>query len=147
MSISSIRAAYKICNLSDWMVNNLEIQKILYLANMIYVGRHDKLLINEAFEAGKHGPILPRLYNKLKRFRLHPIKKYIFEKDVQTIDDEEINNILEEAWEKLGNQSLWQLTGMTHRKNGAFCKVYEQDKTNTITIEDIKEEYNSLLTV
>jgi len=144
LSVSSLRAAYKICKLSDWTITNLEIQKILYLAHMIYLGRSDTLLINEEFKAWKYGPVLPKLYNLLKRFGIFPIKKYVFDNDVKIIDDENINNLLTEAWEKLGYKSNWELVSITHRKKGAWKKVYEKNKNNTITIDHIRNEYNEL---
>lgn len=144
LSVSSIRAAYKICELSDWTVTNLEIQKILYLANMVYLGRNNTLLINEEFEAWKYGPVLPKLYNLLKRFGVSPIKKYVFDNEVKTINDDKINQLLIEAWEKLGYKANWELVSMTHRKNGAWKKVYEENKNNTITIDHIRNEYMEL---
>jgi uncharacterized phage-associated protein len=144
VSVSSKRAAYKICELSDWTVTNLEIQKILYLANMVYLGRNNTLLINEEFEAWKYGPVLPKLYNLLKRFGISPIKKYVFDNEVKIINDDKINQLLTEAWEKLGYKANWELVSMTHRENGAWKKVYEENKNNTITIDHIRNEYMGL---
>lgn len=140
MGISSLRAAYKICDLSDWTINNMRLQKILYLINMVYVGRHDKPLIFEHFEAWEHGPVLPILYNKVKRFGIDPIKRYVFESDLKTINDEEITQVLTNGWEKLCYKENWELIGLTRRVNGAWEKRYVAGKKEVITLEDLKQD-------
>ncbi len=80
----------------------------------------------------------------LKRFGISPIKKYVFDNEVKTINDDKINQLLIEAWGKLGYKANWELVSMTHRENGAWKKVYEENKNNTITIDHIRNEYKGL---
>jgi uncharacterized phage-associated protein len=75
MAISSIAAARHVCKMSAWPLTNLKLQKIPYLAHMVFVGRTDgRLLIDEPFEAWDFGPVLPRLYHRVKIFGDEPIR-------------------------------------------------------------------------
>jgi uncharacterized phage-associated protein len=142
MSISSLQAAYEICKLSNWSITNLQVQKILYLAHMVYLGQNKDPLIkeDEKFEAWMYGPVLPQLYNQLKIFGSTPIQAYFFslEEDEQT-RKEKLG--LKNAWDNLKNKKSWELVGLTHRENGAWAKVYDSMSNKTITNSLILEEY------
>jgi len=88
MAISALQAARKICELSKWTVTNLKLQKILYIAHMVYMGRNKKPLIFEQFEAWDYGPVVNSLYHYVKIFGDQPIKKSIFY-DVEDVSNEE----------------------------------------------------------
>jgi hypothetical protein len=67
MSESSSTAARYACRMSGWSLTNLKLQKILYIARMVFVGRtKDQLLIDEAFKAWDFGPVLPSLYHRVR---------------------------------------------------------------------------------
>jgi|GEM_PF-6636616 len=58
MAVHALSAARAICELRDWEVSNLELQKILYIAHMVYLGETDSHpLIKENFEAWDYGPV------------------------------------------------------------------------------------------
>lgn len=143
MSVSSVRAAYKVCELSEWRVTNLQVQKILYLAHMAYLGKENVPLIEEDFEASMFGPVLPKLYGKLKIFGSSPIPSYFFsvDKNIHSVKEE---RCLVDAWEHLRNKKNWELVGLTHRMNGAWAKVYNPNYNNTIPPSLILEEYRDL---
>ena len=73
MSVSSLSAARLVCELRDWKVSNLELQKILYIAHMIYLGNESVPLIDENFEAWDYGPVIPELYQHVKGFGAKPV--------------------------------------------------------------------------
>lgn len=146
MSISSFKAGYFFCEVSDWTVTNLELQKILYLSHMVYLGRFNKPLITESFEAWKYGPVLPKLYDRLKRFGAEPIKKYIFDSSFSLKPTEDICKFLEEAWESLGGKPSWELVAMTHRNKGAWEKTYSLENKNALISNDsILSEYKEVV--
>lgn len=74
MAISVISAAETACEHSGWTLTNLSLQKLLYLAHMKFLGQQDgEPLLKEAFEAWKYGPVVSRLYQKIKKFGNSPI--------------------------------------------------------------------------
>ena len=68
MATSSINAGKTLCELSGWRISNLRLQKLLYIAHMYHLGRTDKNLVNENFEAWQHGPVEPNLYHYVKGY-------------------------------------------------------------------------------
>ena len=47
MTVNSLSAARTLCELRDWKLSNLELQKLLYLAEMYNLGMYDQALIDE----------------------------------------------------------------------------------------------------
>ena len=79
MTVSSFQVAKKICELSNWTVTNLKLQKILYLAQMVHLGRNNgDPLIDEKFEAWMYGPVLPNLYKIMKEFGGSPVRNRFY---------------------------------------------------------------------
>lgn len=140
MAMSSLMIAKKICELSNWQITNLSLQKIIYFCHMIYLGRNNgEPLVEEDFQAWMYGPVLPTLYEKLKIFGAQPIKNRFYR--VNEIDDQSINSFLEEIAGALLKREAWELVTLTHSKTGAWAKNYVSGFNKKISNEDILEEY------
>lgn len=75
MAVSALSAARTLCELRNWSVSNLELQKILYLAHMYHLGHHNGApLVADAFEAWDYGPVIPELYRHVKGFGSGPVR-------------------------------------------------------------------------
>jgi uncharacterized phage-associated protein len=144
MTIPAIIAAKKICMLGNWRVTNLKLQKILYLAHMVYLGRNNgEPLIDELFEAWDYGPVLPSLYKRIKIFSSEPIPSNIFD-DLPVISKSSEADIIEEACRHYLPKRAGELVTITHRDNGAWAKNYDPPYCNNqIPNEDILAEYRS----
>jgi uncharacterized phage-associated protein len=128
------------CERSDWTLTNLELQKMLYLAQMIYMGQHggDRLLAG-TFEAWDYGPVLPSVYREAKTYGSGPIR-YI--SAGARIDDPERQKMLDEAHDQLSRASAGQLVSITHWKDGAWAKNYVPGARGVVIPDrDILEEY------
>ena len=143
MSVSGLSAAKKLCELSEWNLSNLQIQKILYIAQLLFIGQNGKArpLINTDFEAWDFGPVAPVIYHKLKVFGGEKVSN-IFRR-VEDIDDQEAITALEETFEATRGASASQLVAFTHHEKGAWAKHYKP-KTMGVVIpnEDIESEYH-----
>jgi uncharacterized phage-associated protein len=141
MAISSMTAARYACKMSAWSLTNLKLQKILYLAHMVFVGRTDgRLLIDEPFEAWDFGPVLPRLYHRVKIFGNEPIRDVFY--DAEYPEGTEEANLLTEACGHLASKSPGELIAMTHWEGGAWSKHYKRGVHGiVIPTEDILEEF------
>lgn len=145
MTTSSKRAAKTLCEISGWSLTNLQIQKILYLANRAYLGRYNTPLIEEDFEAWDYGPVLPDIYRECNVFGNKPVWSAFF--GVKPYENDEKRALLEEAYEKLKNKTGGQLVSMTHRDDGAWEKVYEPGAVGIkIPRSLIEEEYEQIHT-
>ena len=79
MAINVLQAAKYLCQESNWTLTNLEVQKLIYLSHMIYMGFYGEgPLIGGTFQAWKRGPVHPELYEKLRIYKSEPIVKIYF---------------------------------------------------------------------
>lgn len=142
MTVSAFAAAKKVCSLSDWTFSNLQLQKILYLAHMVYMGEKDGApLVDGHFEAWDYGPVHPAVYHKAKAFGRGPVKN-VFHGISDLPDDSDESEILTRAVSAFRNVSPSALVSVTHKPEGAWYKNYEPGYNRSIIPnEDIYQEY------
>ena len=143
MTISVFDAAKTLGHYSGWKLSNLQMQKILYLAHMVYMGENDgSPLIDETFQSWDYGPVLPSLYYKVKFFGNKPVQD-VFNRNKIWTDGEE-SRILKEAAKQFSNVHPGSLITLTHRENGAWDGTYIRGANIPIPNDKILAEYNTL---
>ena len=74
MTVNVLNAAAHLIERSNQSLSNLELQKLLYLAHMFYMGRYDgEPLVHGEFEAWDYGPVHPTLYQRARTFGSNPV--------------------------------------------------------------------------
>jgi len=144
MAVSALSAAKYLAELSNWSLSNLAIQKLLYIAHMVHLGRHQTKLIAEPFEAWDYGPVVPETYHALKSFGADPVKN-VFRR-VPSIDDNGTEAAaLRDVYQEFGHLPASRLVSATHRRNGAWWSVYRPGfQCTIIPTENIQSQYLSL---
>lgn len=143
MAVSPFEAAKFICERGSWEVTNLALQKILYIAQLVHIGRTGgERLVDAEFEAWAYGPVVPSLYRKVRVFGDKPIRNVFFA--VKGIDNNHIVSVLEEVCERLLPKSPGELVSMTHWEQGAWAKNYEPGARGIVIPDaDILGEYRA----
>ena len=143
-AISSIDAGKTLCELSRWSISNLQLQKILYLAHMLHLGRLERPLINDGFQAWVYGPVAPNLYHRVKGFGSDPIRKMIFWEEGADESSTEFDLLLE-TMAATKDVSGARLVSLTHWEKGAWYRAYQGGSGRGIPIPDefIVEEYHA----
>jgi len=142
MTVRVIDAARYLCELSGWQLSNLEIQKMLYLADMNFVGQGHGRLLGEDFEAWDYGPVLPSLYHTCKAFGAKRVPNIFW--GARDISGTPEASMLALAWENLRGQTAGQLVENTHWAKGAWTKRYVPGaKGNRISSDDMVDEYRN----
>lgn len=141
-SISSIKALKTLCEIVGWKFTNLQIQKILYIINLYFVGVYNKPLIKENFEAWDYGPVLPKLYKEINFFGADIVEDVFW--NVKPLDkDTECYKIIEDIGTHLSTFTSSHLVKLTHRQGTAWDKHYKPGRRHiTIPRESMLEEYN-----
>lgn len=137
-----------ICERCGWSVSNLRLQKLLYLAQMHYMGqtKAPERLVDTNFEAWDYGPVSPELYSQIRNFGAEPIPKamqdFAFPGARRFHDDDPRKQTLDEICDKFLSYSPGQLVNITHSPKGAWAKYY-QPGVRDISIPDeaIRGEY------
>lgn len=140
MTVPALAAAKRLCEQSGWSISNLELQKILYIAHMFYLGKHGAPLVLGHFEAWDYGPVHPTVYHKAKIFGSEPVEN-IFHA-VGSIAESEVVATLDEAVKVLSDHRPGRLVAITHWDRGAWAKHYlPGERGCVIPNEDILREY------
>lgn len=144
MTIPVLSAAKRLAKRSGWSLSNLELQKLLYLSHMFYLGRTGgEPLVPGYFEAWDYGPVHPNLYHRVKVFGADPVGN-VFHANPEPSDGPEAA-ILDEAYDKLGNAGPGRLVNATHRAGGAWDINYTPGVRHCIIPNsDILNEYRGL---
>ncbi|MEH0195195.1 type II toxin-antitoxin system antitoxin SocA domain-containing protein [Caulobacter sp. CCNWLY153] len=135
-------AARRLCERSGWTLTNLELQKMLYLAQMQFLGQTNERLIDDTFEAWDYGPVSPSIYHRVKPFGSGAIKDVFH--GARPIDAGDIANYLDGAYDALSRYSAGALVAITHWDKGAWAKNYIPGARGIpIPDEDIIAEYRA----
>lgn len=131
-----------ICEKGRWQVSNLQLQKLIYLSQMMHMGKHNGARLVEAdFQAWDYGPVIPQLYSKVRMFGAGPIKDVFFTARPFKQDDVR-RQTLDRVCGQLLSFKPAQLVDMTHFPQGAWAKHYVPGVRGiTIPDEDIRAEY------
>ena len=135
-----------ICERGSWRITNLQLQKIIYMAQMIHMGRNDGArLANADFEAWDYGPVEPTLYHKVKMFGAEPIENVFYDARRFRPDDPR-RDILIEVCDNLLTKRPGELVDITHWSGGAWAKHYVPGARGIpIPDNDISREYHDRL--
>jgi len=131
-----------ICEKSGWTVSNLQLQKLMYLAQMIHMGRNNgKALFTGTFQAWDYGPVEPNLYHQVKGFGSGAIRD-VFSKALRFEDDDPRRKVMDDVCDRFLKFSAGDLVDITHADTGAWAKVYTPRARNVpISDEEIFDEY------
>ena len=122
MAISALVAGRRMGLRSDWTLTNLAMQKLLYIAHMLYMGEREGLpLVLGHFEAWEFGPVHPELYHVVKRFGAAPITRIPGCKE--DVTDIGAGSHLDAVVDRLSDSSP-RLVAITHWEKGAWQRFY-----------------------
>ncbi len=124
MALHPLVAAKRVCEIGNWGITNLEINKILYLAHMVLLGRSNgaQPLVFENFQAWDYGPVLPTVYHRAKAYGNAPVQN-VFVAFPSVAPGAEAD-IIAEAMDSLKDKDPGELIAITHWNRGAWAKHY-----------------------
>lgn len=127
----------------------LQIQKILYFANMLYIGENGEPLIRNKFLAWKHGPVVRELYERLKQYEIVSTKAF---SDIKPITDKDKKpkkgyekqvKVIMDAYSRWSKFSAWKLVQISHWEEGAWYKTKQGGEIdNALIWNEFNARYN-----
>lgn len=137
--MSAIAAASTLAEMSNWTLSNLQLQKLLYLAQMFHLGEHQEPIFSEDFEAWKLGPVIPSVYRHAKIYGSQPVESFFTN---ARLSDGTGKAMLRRTLDELPDLRPWRLVSITHWDKGAWAKHYTEGSSGaTIPKKDILDEY------
>jgi uncharacterized phage-associated protein len=141
MSARLDSVAKYICERGRWRVTNLQLQKIIYMIQMDYLGKTGQRLVEADFEAWDYGPVEPALYRKVRMFGSDPVRD-VFMDARRFKEDDERRKEIDFACDRLLKMKPGQLVDISHWDEGAWAKNYvPRVRGIKIPDADIIEEY------
>lgn len=114
----------------SFKLNNKRLQKILFVANVIYSRKNKgERLFEDTFEAWDHGPVMPEVYKAYSIFQLGKMYPLLPEAKILSKKIEAI----EEALEVTKNIETNQLIDNTHKENTPWTLHYNNEKPSLIS--------------
>ena len=139
MAYPALSVAKHMLEASGWRLTNLQLQKLLYIAHMLWLGERGEPLVEESFEAWDYGPVVPVVYHRAKCFGARAIRWLDAPSE---IDDPDVREHLDDVVNKLGGLTGGQLVAITHWNKGAWAKRYRPELNGLRIANDlILQEY------
>ncbi|MQA65531.1 MAG: DUF4065 domain-containing protein [Alphaproteobacteria bacterium] len=147
MAVTALSAARSLCQMRDWSVSNLALQKILYIAHMIHLGRTSgQPLLRENFEAWDYGPVVPELYRRARGFGSGPVRN-VFHWEPEAGRGTMEYDVLREASNATNGMTPGRLVAITHWPKGAWYRCYKAGQRGIVIPNQlILDEYNARAT-
>ena len=108
-------------------ITHMKLQKLFYFSAGYHLAKENTYIAEHNFQAWPYGPVLPHLYDELKKFGDTPIMEFIsFEGSNYAYNEGNIFNTIKETVEKLKNYNSWELSEQSHAKDGPWFQTYKE---------------------
>jgi uncharacterized phage-associated protein len=103
----------RFCHEHGDCLTNLKLQKLVYYTQAWYLGINGTPLFKDDFQAWIHGPVIPSLYQRFKKFGFNDIT----EQPPKVSCPETIIGHIQEVLKVYSGYSAYQLEQMTHNED------------------------------
>ena len=131
----------------DHSLDNLKLNKIVYISLGFSLGLKDFNLFDDDVQAWRFGPVIPELYYHFKEFQAFIIDRLANNFSKPQIDKEEIGikEILQTVWNIYRSKTGSSFIEMTHQSGTPWASVYNGERNVIIDRGIIKNYYKKFL--
>lgn len=124
-------------NSDEEKMTNTRINKLLYFAQGWHLARTGHPLFKANIQAWPYGPVVPTVYNKLRKFKDEEIRTIIGDYSPNVFSSTELS-LLIDVMNCYGKYPTSKLISMTHENNTPWKKVFKEHCSNVIEKENIR---------
>lgn len=121
----------------------MHVLKLVYIAHGWMLAIHNQPLFRNRVEAWEYGPVIPALYQAVKRFGAGEIDEPIDARVEKFTEDERA--VMDRVSEVYGGLGAFQLSALTHRQGTPWYSVWHEQGgrgvKQPISNEAIREHY------
>ena len=140
--------------IADWFIawaedeheatlSNLKLQKLLYYAQGHHLGRTGLPLFPDRIQAWSHGPVVPEIYHRFKKYGRSEISPDDEISDDFNWDDySDVSRELIQTWNTYGHLSAWSLRDRTHREE-PWKKAFNGERNVVIDADSMKAFFST----
>lgn len=127
-------------------ISNMKLQKLVYIANGLYLASTGKVLIKERVEAWPYGPVVEPVYHAFKKFGNREIDENIIDCQLFFQNDFTAKEMeaLKFTWDMGRQYSAIKLSNWSHEEDSPWHKAI-QENSSIIPDEYIKEYFQKFL--
>jgi uncharacterized phage-associated protein len=142
---SSITVANRILDCAEKSgasVTSMQLLKLVYIAHGWMLGLKGHPLIDDEIQAWKYGPVIPRLYNVVRKFRDNSITGRLDDRrgEQPSLTSTE-DAVVCQTFKEYGNLNGIILSRMTHAEGTPWAITYDPDRPNKIIPNDLIEDH------
>ncbi len=131
-------------------IDNIKINKLVYVSLGFSLGMEDFVLFNEDVEAWKFGPVIPSVYHHFKNYKDRIIKKTLDTdnngRPIPQVEDKENLGILKGVWAIYNGKNSRELVELTHQEGTPWWAYYiESVKHRIISRDTIRRYYKAII--
>lgn len=136
-------------------LTHMHLQKLLYIAHGWSLATRNQELVDEAFKAWDYGPVLPGLWQSLKRYGSDSVTRLIYRgEDTPSLSDDgdvavayltvQELAIIDQVWHEFKGYEAFQLSALTHKDNSPWDRAFKRGQNSAIPNNDIQDYFSVL---
>ncbi len=149
---SIANSIFKIAQDSGQQLTNMQLQKLVYFAHGWHLALTGEPLLEDAVKAWNFGPVIPPLYNSLKKFGNGVVTEPIKRKDPETgeilipqePESDFVRQLLQRVWQVYGPMTGAQMSYLTHQAGTPWDSAWKKEKFSVIPNELIRDHFRAL---
>ncbi len=124
----------------DPAVTPMQLIKLVYIAHGYMLGKHGRPLLDETVQAWQYGPVVPSVYQAVKKFQSAPVTDIPCGSDQVEFTQEEVG-VMDMVAKNYGNRSGVMLSSATHRPGTPWQKTWAASGKNAPISNDLIESF------
>ena len=127
---------------SGFTKTNLQVLKLTYISHGYMLAIHDIPLISDEVQAWPHGPVIPKIYNKFKKYGSGVIGS--MSSSISEPFDQKEKEILDAVFESYGKYCGYYLSQITHEDGELktpWMQCYQQGRRTSLISDEITKRY------
>ena len=123
----------------------MQLLKLVYIAHGWMLGLYGRPLIKDEVQAWQYGPVIPRLYDAIRRFRSQPVEGPLEPPGSgEALDDQE-RSIIDQVYDIYGRMTGPDLSRLTHAPESPWALTYAPGEFGIVIPNDIIEDHYARL--
>lgn len=132
----------------------MKLLKLVYIAHGWHRAFFGQNLINDEIEAWRYGPVIPQLYDQIKKYGKGQITSFlnggVIGDQYNPFPAQDTQALLDQVWNSYGSLDGLQLSALTHQQNTPWDETWKECGGNpwagaTIPNDRIEQHYRELL--
>jgi uncharacterized phage-associated protein len=116
----------------------MQVLKLVYIAHGWMLALYRRPLIDDRVEAWQYGPVIPRLYNALRKYGGGQVQHNL---QVEGALDAQADSIVRQVFERYGHLSGPALSRLTHAAGTPWAETYESGSFGVRISDDLIEDH------